>query len=188
MTKRNQTTYALLGLITAGYRTGYEMKQMIDQSLNHFWKISYGQIYPALKHLADTGWVTAAPAAQDKKPDRKEYRITAEGQKALQSWLEEPIKEIAAEKNEFLLKIFFSRQQERPATAEKVREYQRKLQERYVMYETIEQSILSCGDHSTDAEYWLFTLDFGKRSTMAGIEWCEATIGRLVNGEDEKDG
>ncbi|MDI5790569.1 hypothetical protein PO124_25330 [Bacillus licheniformis] len=34
--KRNHTTYALLGLITAGYRTGYEMKRMIDQSLNHF--------------------------------------------------------------------------------------------------------------------------------------------------------
>ncbi|MGX1724326.1 PadR family transcriptional regulator, partial [Bacillus haynesii] len=112
MTKRNHTTYALLGLITAGYRTGYEMKQMIDQSLNHFWKISYGQIYPALRQLTETGWAAASPALSDKKPDRKEYLITDEGQKALQSWLEEPINDIASEKNEFLLKLFFSKEEE----------------------------------------------------------------------------
>ncbi len=121
MTKRNQTTYALLGLMTAGYRTGYEMKQMIDQSLHHFWKISYGQIYPALNQLTEAGLVTAAPAAQERKPDRKEYQITAEGKKALQSWLEEPIKEIATEKNEFLLKLFFCKQQKRSVTAVKSR-------------------------------------------------------------------
>lgn len=101
MTKRNHTTYALLGLITAGYQTGYEMKRMIDQSLNHFWKISYGQIYPALRQLTEAGWVAASPTLSDKKPDRKEYLITDEGQKALHSWLEEPINGIASEKNEF---------------------------------------------------------------------------------------
>lgn len=101
MTKRNHTTYAPLGLITAGYRTGYEMKRMIDQSLNHFWKISYGQIYPALRQLTEAGWAAASPALSDKKQDRKEYMITAEGQKAPQSWLEEPINDIASEKTSF---------------------------------------------------------------------------------------
>ncbi|ATH94268.1 transcriptional regulator [Bacillus glycinifermentans] len=184
MSRKNNTPYALLGLITAGYRTGYDMKQMIDRSLNHFWKISYGQIYPSLKHLTETGWVTAEASAQENKPDKKEYRITKEGQEALQTWLEEPIKEIAAEKNEFLLKIFFSKQQDRLSTAEKVREYQQKLKERYDAYRAIEQSIIACKDNSRDSEYWFFTLDYGKRSTRAGIEWCEATISRLTNRED----
>lgn len=101
MSRKNNTPYALLGLITAGYRTGYDIKQMIDRSLNHFWKISYGQIYPSLKHLTETGWVTAEASAQENKPDKKEYRITKEGQEALQTWLEEPIKEIGAEKTSF---------------------------------------------------------------------------------------
>lgn len=188
MSRKNNTPYALLGLITAGYRTGYDIKQMIDRSLNHFWKISYGQIYPSLKHLTETGWVTAEASAQENKPDIKEYRITKEGQEALQTWLEEPIKEIAAEKNEFLLKIFFSKQQDRLSTAEKVREYQQKLKERYDAYRAIEQSIISCKDNSRDSEYWLFTLDYGKRSTRAGIEWCEATISRLTNRGDETNG
>ncbi|RCK09699.1 PadR family transcriptional regulator [Bacillus licheniformis] len=56
------------------------MKRMIDQSLNHFWKISYGQIYPALRQLTEAGWAAASPALSDKKQDRKEYMITAEGQ------------------------------------------------------------------------------------------------------------
>ncbi|WP_368031627.1 PadR family transcriptional regulator [Bacillus licheniformis] len=187
MTKRNHTTYALLGLITAGYRTGYEMKRMINQSLNHFWKISYGQIYPALRQLTEAGWAAASPALSDKKQDRKEYMITAEGQKALQSWLEEPINDIASEKNEFLLKLFFSKEESREKTALKVKEYQQKLEERLEAYKAIEQSILSCSSHSKDREYWLFTLDYGKRTTSAGIEWCEATINRL-NGKEGTNG
>lgn len=71
MTKRNHTTYALLGLITAGYRTGYEMKRMIDQSLNHFWKISYGQIYPALRQLTEAGWAALLRRSRTKSRTEK---------------------------------------------------------------------------------------------------------------------
>ena len=184
--KRNHTTYALLGLITAGYRTGYEMKRMIDQSLNHFWKISYGQIYPALRQLTEAGWAAASPALSDKKQDRKEYMITAEGQKRCRAGLKNRSM-TSLQKNEFLLKLFFSKEESREKTALKVKEYQQKLEERLEAYKAIEQSILSCSSHSKDREYWLFTLDYGKRTTSAGIEWCEATINRL-NGKEGTNG
>lgn len=41
MARENHSQYAILGLLTADCRTGYSIKQMIDTSLNHFWKISY---------------------------------------------------------------------------------------------------------------------------------------------------
>ena len=51
----NHTTYAILGILTTNCRSGYAIKQLIDRSLNHFWKISYGQIYPTLKRIVDDG-------------------------------------------------------------------------------------------------------------------------------------
>ncbi|PCK18754.1 hypothetical protein CEY02_18370 [Bacillus pumilus] len=51
----NDTTYAILGFLTADSKSGYEVKQLIDKSLHHFWKISYGQIYPALKFIVEEG-------------------------------------------------------------------------------------------------------------------------------------
>ncbi len=38
MARENMTRYAVLGLLTTTCRTGYDMKQMIDRSLNHFGK------------------------------------------------------------------------------------------------------------------------------------------------------
>lgn len=186
MTKRNHTTYALLGLITAGYRTGYEMKRMIDQSLNHFWKISYGQIYPALRQLTEAGWAAASPALSDKSRTEKSTWLPLKVKSAAElAWRTDQWHRFR--KNEFLLKLFFSKEESREKTALKVKEYQQKLEERLEAYKAIEQSILSCSSHSKDREYWLFTLDYGKRTTSAGIEWCEATINRL-NGKEGTNG
>ncbi|MEJ9314325.1 PadR family transcriptional regulator, partial [Priestia megaterium] len=74
--KENRTTYAILGLLTTECRTGYEIKQLMDRSLNHFWKISYGQIYPTLQKLVNNELATVNSVAQTDKPDKKEYVIT----------------------------------------------------------------------------------------------------------------
>ncbi|WP_143522374.1 PadR family transcriptional regulator, partial [Pseudomonas sp. 2822-17] len=55
MKKCNDTTYAILGILTTECKSGYAIKQLIDQSLYHFWKISYGQIYPTLKVIVQEG-------------------------------------------------------------------------------------------------------------------------------------
>lgn len=83
MTKYTQTTYAILGLLTIGCHSGYAIKQMIDQSLNHFWKISYGQIYPTLKQLVADGLAAAQESSPDGTPAKKEYFITAKGRSVL---------------------------------------------------------------------------------------------------------
>ena len=73
MKKYNDTTYALLGILTTEHRSGYDIKQFMDKSLNHFWKISYGQIYPTLKRLTEEGLAVVETTSQEGKPERKEY-------------------------------------------------------------------------------------------------------------------
>ncbi|AVX08599.1 MULTISPECIES: PadR family transcriptional regulator [Priestia] len=179
--KENQTTYAILGLLTTECRTGYEIKQLMDRSLNHFWKISYGQIYPTLQKLLNDELATVNSVAQTDKPDKKEYVITTKGKEVLQNWLREPIKQLPSERNEILLKLFFSSQQEKQLTISQLKNAQQKLTERYHMYCGIEDSISN--SPSPDRTYWLITLDYGKRTTCASIEWCKDTINKLYDEE-----
>jgi PadR family transcriptional regulator, regulatory protein AphA len=179
MKKTNQTRYAILGILTTGCRTGYQIKQLIDNSLNHFWKISYGQIYPTLKQLVEEGLATVEDAVQEGKPDKKEYFLTEKGVEELRSWLVSPLENIPVAKNEVLLKLFFSRHQEASKTIQFLQHYQGILQKRYRTYEEIETMIRTHSLDNADAEYWLFTLDYGKRVTNAEIEWCEDTIIKL---------
>ncbi|MBP1940436.1 DNA-binding PadR family transcriptional regulator [Bacillus luteolus] len=179
MKAENYSKYAILGLLTTGCHSGYEIKQLIDNSLNHFWKISYGQIYPNLKLIVQEGLATVLDTPQEGKPDKKEYYLTADGEAALQDWLRSPLQEIPFEKNEVLLKLFFSRHQSNEITTQQIRQYLEKLKERLTIYRSIEKMILEHSSTSADAKYWVFTLDYGKRTTQAGIDWCEYTISSL---------
>lgn len=185
--KWNDTKFAILGLLTTGCNTGYEIKQMIDNSLNHFWKISYGQIYPTLKILTDNELVTVSTKTQDGKPDRKEYLITKKGEVALQKWLQTPLNNLPAEKNELLLKLFFSRHQDQDSTLTLLNDYYKKLRERLHTYQSIEEMIKIHHQSDEDATYWLMTLDYGKHTTKTAMEWCERTISQIKSNEVEKD-
>lgn len=187
MKKYNDTTYAILGILTTGHRSGYEIKQFIDQSLNHFWKISYGQIYPTLKRLEQDELATIQITSQEGKPDRKEYFLTSKGKEIFKAWLEQPLKQVPAERHEVLLKLFFGRHQTRANSIFLLEDYEQKLKKQYETYQGIEQVISSHASKQSDAAYWLFTLDYGKRVTKAAIEWCEATMKELerLKGDEQ---
>lgn len=185
MKKYNHTTYAILGILTTGCKSGYAIKQFIDQSLKHFWKISYGQVYPTLKRIVDEGLATVKTLPQAGKPDRKEYDLTQKGKETLNEWLSQPIEQLPSERNELLLKLFFGRHQSKETALTHLQSYLAQLQDRYQTYQDIEQIIAGGGDNQDDAMYWLFTLDYGKRMTQAAMEWCEATSKRLKEQEEK---
>ncbi|SES17225.1 transcriptional regulator, PadR family [Gracilibacillus ureilyticus] len=172
----NNTTYSILGILTTGCKSGYDIKQLMDQSLTHFWKISYGQIYPTLKQLTENELVTVTNTSQDGKPDRKEYNLTQKGMDALKNWLTQPVEQLPVERNEVLLKLFFGRHQLAEQTLMQLEDYKSKLEQRLQTYHMIAQSIQTHHENDPDSKYWLFTLDYGKRITSSAIEWCQATI------------
>lgn len=147
--------------------------------MNHFWKISYGQIYPTLKRLEEEGLATVQTSAQEGKPERKEYFLTEKGKEVLKNWLEKPLKQLPVERNEVLLKLFFGRHQTKEQSLYLLEDYKQKLKNLYQTYEGIEEGIARHNHHQHDAKYWLFTLDYGKRVTEAAIAWCDATIKEL---------
>ncbi len=158
---------------------------MIDGSLNHFWKISYGQIYPILKSLVEEGYASVRITEQDDRPAKKEYSITAEGEKELQLWLQKPLQEIQTEKNELLLKLFFSRHQDVANSIDLLDQQKNKLQDRYNTYMGIKDMITTELNDELDSVYWIITLDYGLVTTRAAIDWCEDSKSKLRDQKEE---
>ena len=68
-----------LGVIAERPASGYEIKKLFDRAFRHFFAAGFGSIYPALAELAQAGLVTVESVDQERRPDKKVYRITAAG-------------------------------------------------------------------------------------------------------------
>ena len=96
----------ILGLLSLGPRSGYEIKATVDRSTRYFWAASYGQIYPELRRLEEEGLVEGEDAPNGARP-RRVYRLTDGGREALEGWLLG--RNVTVElRDESLLRIFFA--------------------------------------------------------------------------------
>jgi len=104
----SNTAYVLLGFLDSHPHSGYDIKSVADHSTRFFWQISYGQIYPELKRLAELGLVERQTGSRGGRA-RNEYRITSKGRQALRAWLTATNPSAGFEmRDEMLLKLFFS--------------------------------------------------------------------------------
>ena len=100
------TAKAILGTLSFSPKSGYEIKTMVDRSTRFFWAASYGQIYPELKRLAETGLVDGIDDPQGGRA-RTVWSLTDIGREALPAWLAEP-PTVFEMRHEGMLKVFFS--------------------------------------------------------------------------------
>lgn len=98
------TTYAVLGQLADGPRSGYEIKSLLEDGAAHFWHASYSQIYSELRRLRELGLASEEHVQQAARPDKRVYTITADGRAALEAWLREPWG-LASLKDESLVKL-----------------------------------------------------------------------------------
>ena len=119
MPKENMTRYAILGLLASGCTSGYEMKYTIDTSLNHFWKISFGQVYPTLKRLEAEGLIVEEVT----DGERKQFSLTENGHVELARWIAEPSIELPVQRNDLLLKLYFARHASKEVSLKKIQEH-----------------------------------------------------------------
>jgi DNA-binding PadR family transcriptional regulator len=83
---------AVLGLLHDSPLHGYELRKRLASVLGPFRALSYGTLYPCLKHLSDQGWITqsadvAAPTAGRRA--RIVYELTAAGKEHFETLVDE---------------------------------------------------------------------------------------------------
>jgi DNA-binding PadR family transcriptional regulator len=81
---RSVLRYGLLGLLSEGPASGYDLAQRFKTSLNAVWPVSHPQVYTELVKMASESLVTVDPSGTR---GRKVYAITASGKTEVQRWL-----------------------------------------------------------------------------------------------------
>jgi len=108
------TSYAVLGLLSFGQElSGFDMKRWADWSLKFFyWAPSYSQIYGELHKLEELGLVASRiddnknVARKRGEREKRVYRITAEGERAVSAWTAESAPEPAVLKHGIMLRAW----------------------------------------------------------------------------------
>lgn len=176
--------HTLLGFLSYGPQTGYDLKKQMDQSTQSFWHAHLGQIYPALKKLAQDGMVEITVAPQNGKPDKKYYLITDAGRAELDAWLREPLDALLPTKEPVLLKLFFSGALDRKTTlAQLERQLKaRRMQLRIYQEETAPyiQEIVAQTGLTRESVMWEQVRLFGEEHSRMYIRWLEQAI-EVVN-------
>jgi PadR family transcriptional regulator AphA len=103
----SDTEYAVLGLLTFGERSGYELDKLAARSIGYFWRPAKSKIYAILPRLVERGFAETETVVQRTRPDKQLYRLTDAGAEALREWLEaeEPVTGVS--RDGLLLKLFF---------------------------------------------------------------------------------
>ena len=82
---------AILGLLKERPMHGYELKKRLSYMLGHFWTVSYGSLYPALKRLEKSGSIERAYSVKEKTRNRNVFRVTPRGETSFMRMLTENV-------------------------------------------------------------------------------------------------
>jgi PadR family transcriptional regulator AphA len=167
----SDTEYAVLGLLTLGDRSGYELDKLTRRSIGYFWRPAKSKIYAILPRLVERGYARSVTVAQEKRPDKLIYAITPAGERALQGWLESPEPISGVARDGLLLKLFFGSHADHGALEHQVAERRRLASEKLAELEEIERTI----DREADFFPYL-TLLHGLESTRATIAWTDQVL------------
>jgi PadR family transcriptional regulator, regulatory protein AphA len=107
MRQLSAPAYVVLGMVHLGARSGYEIKQAVENSIRFFWTISQAQIYPSLELLESAGLITGRADPQGRRP-RRVFETTPAGEAALRDWLTRDEPMLFELRDTGLLKIFFA--------------------------------------------------------------------------------
>jgi len=170
--KRTAVTPVVLGLLSLGPRSGYDIKTVVDRSTRFFWAASYGQIYPELRRLEAEGLVEGEDAPNGAR-GRRVYKLTDAGRQALQDWLLGSETTIEY-RDESLLRLFFGDALPREQALELLEGRKRGHEQYLEVLRAIEA--LPGGK---DPDFVDLVLHWGIDFNEWGAQWCEEQLNRL---------
>ncbi|MCL6612445.1 MAG: PadR family transcriptional regulator [Peptococcaceae bacterium] len=176
-------SYAILGILSYRPMTGYNLKEVFDNAICHFWHAHLSQIYRDLSRMEEEGLVRSEVQRREGRPDRKVYHITPEGLERFQSWLESFPPNLAVRYNdEFLLRLYFGGRIGREEVLYQVTKYKKETEEKLMrfrsLFRVIEDFAQKAGGPQ-DRLYWEMTLDLGIRLVKAHLEWITDVMDKI---------
>lgn len=175
----SQTKFAILGMLTAGPLSGYDLKKMSEGKLAHFWHESYGNLYPRLAELEAERLVSSKRERRPGRPDATVYTLTPRGWEEFRQWMTVPA---APERvrSELLLKVFFGAHAPVEESVRQIEAYRDQQQELRTTFAAMEELLHGDESDAPDTPYRLLTLRRGQLVTDARLRWCREALRALA--------
>ncbi|MBK6422632.1 MAG: PadR family transcriptional regulator [Gemmatimonadetes bacterium] len=177
MARKAKTRFLVLGLMSQGPRTGYDVAVALREANAFFWHETFSSIYPMLAQLEHEGLIRAKPERRTARK-RRSYTITARGRAALRLWLAEP-PEPDVVRNELLLKLSFGDATDPAVLAGHVRYYLKRQEAAMTRLDEADSRVAKTPASKEQLLLWRLTVDLGRRVTAARLAWAKEAAARL---------
>jgi len=172
MKKINKSRFAVLGMLFEKPQSGYEIRQFMLESTDHFWQETDASIYPMLKTLETEGKVTGKSEFVGKR-ERRIFEISQSGKDEFLAWMSRP-PEKESRRNELLLKLFLGANVPREEIIKHLALQQQKILKTKKIYKNIEDNVLAeVSDEVPRKLFWRMTLRYGMIHVDAELQWLE---------------
>ena len=165
----------MLGLLSFGPRSGYDLLKLVESSIGFFWSPAKSRVYAELKRLSSLGLVSEERVIQEDRPSKRVYSLTPEGQAVLSRWLRSIDTDPDEIRSQLLLKLFFGRLADPASVIALVRKRREEAQQAAARLRQIEAQI-------RESEDWLhpyLTLRYGLHRAEAIVRWADEALAVL---------
>jgi len=178
------TGWSILGFLSLQDRNGYEIRQAARRSVELFWGVSDGQLYPQLRHLRELGLVAPAESPGDDRGATTTWRLTDVGQAALHRWLQSPSAPTRS-RDEGLVKLMFADALGRHGVRTLLEQRRNAFREMRERVGAVQPGAHRRGeDEAVGRVGPQLVHDYGLSFLDAAIAWCDRAIAEL---DDDKE-
>lgn len=175
MARYNKSFYALLGIISKGEVSGYDIKQIMQKIGRFYWSENNAQIYTTLKLLEKLELVVSRLDESSGARQCRKYIMTDKGKKKLIDWLMQPC-EFPKYREELLLKMVLSQHLPIEEIIGHVRHYKKCVDERIEYLTAIEKHIHLKHAARPDKPFLLIAYRQVRLVLMAKKQWAQEAI------------
>lgn len=83
--------FAILAALLEGEFSGYDLAKSFDASVANFWQTTPQQLYRELERLSAEGMIAPRVVEQERRPNKRVFRLTAAGRRALHEFTAAPV-------------------------------------------------------------------------------------------------
>lgn len=178
--------YAILGVLQYKPVSGYDIKKILDTSINHFWSADQSQIYRTLNKMEKEEQINMELVIQSDRPNSKVYHITEKGKEEFLSWLNSPMKMSVEHRIPWLMQFFFAAQLSDEAIISILEQVSEQIKKRVDI--TASNSLRDANAYKIafterDLFFMELTHDYGLMIYSSMLKWIEKTILQIQKKE-----
>ncbi|MEM9512256.1 MAG: PadR family transcriptional regulator [Cyanobacteria bacterium P01_E01_bin.48] len=172
-------SHTILMLISECPRSGYDIGKEFDECVGHYWQATSQQIYRELSKMEKLEWVEAEAIAQEGRPNKKVFSITAAGTEELLDWMGQPSEPMCV-REDLLVKVRAGHLVEPQVLIEELTRRQEIHAGKLAQLLEMEREHFSEPDELEGESLMIYlTLRCGLRYESMWVEWSKEAIARM---------